>query len=88
MLPPWVAPARALAASRRRPSARASWRSASQSRTGRDRQAAVGIRDGGNRQQRLPARKASRKWNSTAVSQRRGSAWARSRRLHFEFGLR
>ena len=55
-------------------------------RTGRDRQAAVGIRDGGNRQQRppdiavggatapsqtSPARKASRRWNSTAVSQRR-----------------
>ena len=31
---------------------------------------------------------ASRRWNSTAVSQRRGSAWARSRRLHFEFGRR
>ena len=35
-----------------------------------------------------PARNASRRWNSTAVSQRRGSVWARSRRLHFEFGLR
>ncbi len=28
------------------------------------------------------------RWNSTAVSQRRASAWARSRRLHFEFGRR
>ena len=38
-------------------------------RSGRDRQAAVGIRDGGNRQQCPPVRKASRRWNSTAVSQ-------------------
>ena len=55
MLAPATAPARALAASRRRPSARASWRSASQSRglagTGRLR---VGLRDGGNREQRPP----------------------------------
>ena len=54
MLPPAIAPARAAAASRRRPSSRASRRSASQScGLARSRQAAVGISDGGSRQQRL-----------------------------------
>ena len=52
MLPPATAPARAAAASRRRPLSEPAL-GEPVVRTGRSRQAAVGISDGGSRQQRL-----------------------------------
>ena len=104
MLPPSVAPARALAASRRRPSARANWRSASQSRGWGPGPAGCGraFRDGGNRQQRPPDIAVAARPRQPDVAGAEGVAQVEqhrrlpeagidlgaSRRLHFEFGRR
>ena len=92
MLPPASALARAAAASRRRPSSRANRRSASQS-CGLAGKAAVGVSDGGRRQQRLsdvavaarfaparrrPARNASRRGGTTPPSPRGGDRIGRA----------